>query len=138
MPELATDLERVLCCGAACGRTTAEAGPCVAGTYGRNIRRRIEAAGLAVVPAARRGYLSRLGEGVLHQLEDRTRKLNTTRELLIALLAELPGLCAPSDGAIYARDHRGIQVYADVQERIADRIQQWLEAQDESEPAADA
>ena len=44
------------------------------------------------------------------------------------LRSELPGLCAPPDGLFYANDRAGIERYAQVQGRIEDRINQWMEA----------
>jgi len=47
-------LDRTLCCGAACGRGTDAAGPCVASIYGRAIRQRADAlrTDAATYPAA--------------------------------------------------------------------------------------
>lgn len=42
---------------------------------------------------------------------------------LDALIADLPGLCTPPDGLFYAKDRKGIEAYATVQERIRRRIE---------------
>jgi hypothetical protein len=44
-------LDRALCCGATCKRSTDATGPCVAATHGHAIRQRAEAAGYVVAPA---------------------------------------------------------------------------------------
>ena len=43
---------------------------------------------------------------------------------LDALIAELPGLCVAPDGLYYAKDRKGIEAYATVQERIRRRIEE--------------
>lgn len=45
-----TAIEIALCCGATCGRSATDAGPCAAPDYGRKRHAALTAAGYAVVP----------------------------------------------------------------------------------------
>ncbi len=48
-------VDRALCCDARCGRGTEDGAQCVADTYGRGHRLRLEAAGYRIVPALPKG-----------------------------------------------------------------------------------